>query len=137
MTNNALVSKRTQKILSKVAEGIIGVVFFSFLVFGCIDIETSNRDVITAIVKILVPTDLTLCLVAFFLNDVRRWFRIYIPFCGIACAWLYSVLHIHTENCKFFGRMKRKHHWSYTRMFNTLKYKMDDTWGEPENTYIV
>lgn len=127
-----IIKRSTQRKLSAVAFVLEAIMILGLLIVGSIDSElTDFHYLVIVLVGTLVVTLLLGC-IAYFLNDVRRFYRLVLPTYAIISAFMYNKFHSKSRSAKYFGRWMEKHNLTYLELAYDIQDRMDDIYGYPE-----
>lgn len=131
-----IISKKAQKKLRKISTVIQAVVMMTFLFIGCSNLDELPGSQFATIAAAVIGGTTLLISIAFFLNDVRRWYRIVVPTYAVLQAFRYKNLHVRNREAIIFGNIMKKNRYSYSDLFYHVLDEFDETYGEPDNTTI-
>lgn len=124
MMNN-LVSKKTQKVTKAIGYVIELILGGTFLVIGATDIEYTEMENLVCAFGIFIMMLATLGPVAFFLNDLRRFYRIVLPAAAVVNAWKFKKLHIITGTTRYCHRIMKDNRCSYEELYHIFQDAFD------------
>lgn len=131
-----IVSKKTQRTLRKVSFALQAIILGLILIVGASDIDMMEFNDLVVVFGVTSAISVLLGVVAFFLNDVRRWYRIAIPTYAVIQAFKFNKLKSKKEPARVCGTLMNDHRLTYRELFYYTMDITDNTYGEPDNTYI-
>lgn len=131
-----IISRKKQEKLRKISSVLQAIVFITVCLIGCSNLDELEFNQLVVVLGILTAVMALLMFTAFFLSDVRRWYRIVIPTYAIVLAIKYNKFNSKKPEAIACGRFMKKHRYSYSDLFYRILDDMDEIYGEPDNTTI-
>lgn len=131
-----IVSRKTQRRLRKVSFALQAIILGIILIVGASDMDMMEFNDLVRVFGVTVIVILVLGVIAFFLNDVRRWYRIVMPTYAVIQAFKFNRLKSKKEPARVCGAVMREYNLTYRELFYYTVDMIDKAYGEPDNTYI-
>lgn len=131
-----IISRKKQRQLRKLSSVIQMVVVMVFILIGCSNLDEFDFPELAIVLGVIMIVAVILIYIAFFFNDVRRWYRIVVPTYGVIQAFKYNKFHSKNHAAIVCGRLMKKNRYSYSDLFYHIVDNMDEAYGEPDNSTI-